>query len=142
MFLSRQSAHQVKLVVGAHAGQVDDAVGEPEKSAEGADVPDILIIKAETIEALVVGFVDGFGLARNLERKVEHGTLSLGDVCLAIIRRELVGDQRILCANSQNCSVRDDAVLTLVVEQLRIDGCRASQVGQGKAQSAGNGMPF
>jgi len=29
-----------------------------------------------------------------------------------------------------------------VVEQLRIDGCRASQNGQGKAQSAGNGMPF
>ena len=31
----------------------------------------------------------------------------------------------------------------LVVEQLRIDGYRASQIGQSKAQSAGNGMsPF
>ena len=30
----------------------------------------------------------------------------------------------------------------LVVEQLRIDGYRASQIGQSKAQSAGNGMSF
>jgi hypothetical protein len=78
MFLSGYSAHQVELVVSAHTRQVDDAIGEPEKSADGADVPDILIIKAEAIEALVVGFVDGFGLARHPARKIHKScTISL-----------------------------------------------------------------
>ena len=53
-------------------------------------------------------------MLRDLEREREHRLLPVGDVGFAVVRRDLVGHQRILAVDAQDRSVRDDAVQAIV----------------------------
>src|SRR6185436_13363331 len=52
---------------------------------------------------------------------IEHGLLPRGDVRLAVVHRKLVGDERVLRANSKDRPMCDHAVLALVRARGRDD---------------------
>src|SRR3546814_3562808 len=62
-------------------------------------------------------------LLRNLHGKGEHGSLSRQDFRLAVVARGLIGNQRVLGADTQDRTVRYDAVLALI----RRRGCDHNQ---------------
>ena len=51
---------------------------------------------------------------RHLERESQHRLLTVADVRLAVVRRHLVGDERVLRVDPQDRAVRDDAVEAVV----------------------------
>jgi hypothetical protein len=52
--------------------------------------------------------------ASHVHCEVEHGALAPRDIRLAVVDGGLVGDLRILCPDSQDRAVRDDAIMALV----------------------------
>ncbi len=114
LLLLRHAPHQVELVVRPHRGHVGHAVAEAEERRHGADVPDVLVIEAEAVQQLVVGVADRGGIQGHLHREVEHGFLPRRYVGLAVVDRDLVGDQRTLRPDAQDRAVGDHAVLAAV----------------------------
>ena len=57
-----------------------------------------------------VGVADEMRFARHLHREVEHRALARRDVGLAMVDRDLVGDERVLLVDAQQRAVGDDAV--------------------------------
>ena len=57
-----------------------------------------------------VGVADEVRFARHLDREVEHRALARRDVGLAVVDRDLVGDERVLLVDAQQRAVGDDAV--------------------------------
>ena len=51
---------------------------------------------------------------RDLHREIEHRPLARRDVGLAVVDRDLVGDQRVLGADAQDRAMRDHAIMALV----------------------------
>ena len=61
-----------------------------------------------------VGVFDVLGPQGNFDGKVQHCPLARRDIGLAIVHRDLVGDQRVLGMDTQNRPVGDHTVLTVV----------------------------
>ena len=66
------------------------------------------------VEGLEVGALDRMRGLGDLEREVEHGPLAGGDLGLAVIGGELVGQARVAGVDAQDGPMRDDAVETVV----------------------------
>ena len=71
-------------------------------------------------EPLEIGVADLGRRGRDLAGEVEHRLLAIGDIGLAVVDGDLVGDQRILLVDPQDGAVRDDAVQA-VVQRARGD---------------------
>ena len=85
-------------------------VGEAEEGGDAGDVPGVLVAEAVLAQRREVGVADAARVAADLHREVEHGLLPRRDVGLAVVDRDLVGDQRLLLVDAQDRAVRDDAV--------------------------------
>ena len=87
-------------------------------AAMARDVPDVLVGEAVRAQRLEVGVADLVRALRDLHGEVEHRALARRDVGLAVVDRDLVGDQRILRADAQDRAVRDDAVLAWLTPEV------------------------
>jgi hypothetical protein len=66
------------------------------------------------LQVLVVGVVDCMRAFGDLDGEIEHRLVPRREVGLAIIDGDLIGDERILCADAQDRAVSYDAVGAVV----------------------------
>ena len=66
------------------------------------------------LELLVILVVDGVRALGDLDGEIEHRLLPRLKVGLAMIDRDLIGDQRVLGADAEDRAVSDDAILAIV----------------------------
>jgi hypothetical protein len=110
----RHPPHQVELVVRPHRGHVGHTVAEAEEGRNGTNVPDVLVAEAVSVQRFEVGIGNRGGVERHFHGEIQHGLLARRDVGLAMIDRNLVGDQRVLGTDAQDGAVRDHAILATV----------------------------
>src|SRR5215207_10724289 len=108
------AAKRIELVVGAQAGEVGQTVRHPKESRDGRDVPNLVIAETVLAQHDAVSLTHLLSPLRDLHGKIKHGSLSRRDVRLPVITRDLIGDQGVFGANTQDRTVGNDAVLALV----------------------------
>ena len=105
----------IELVVRPHAGDVRHAVRQGEEGGDGARCPRCpRRVKPCARSAAKSSSPTSCERCADLHGEIEHRALARRDVGLAVVDRDLVGDQRLLRADAQDRAVRDDAVLAVV----------------------------
>jgi hypothetical protein len=81
-------------------------------------------------QARVVGVLDLGGAKRDLHGEVEHRPPARSEVGLAVVDRDLIGDERVLLVDAQDRAVCDDTVETVVGRAGRDDDHLALRLAQ------------
>jgi prepilin-type N-terminal cleavage/methylation domain-containing protein len=85
----------------------------PDRQSDILTDPQFVASEIE-LERGVILRADFPGRGGHLDREIQHRPLARADIGLAIIRGQLIGNQRILFANTQDRAVRDHAILALI----------------------------
>ena len=113
-----------------HAGKAGHAVGQAKEGGNGRNVPDVLVVKAVWVKGFVVCVVDLVAVQTDLHRKVQHGALARADVGFAVVDGHLVGNQRLLFVDAQDCAMGHHTIKALVGRAGRGDYHLALTLGQ------------
>src|SRR5215467_7307016 len=102
--------HRVELRVRLHVREIRHAVRQIEEGGHRPDIPDVGVREAVATERLEVGLIDLCRALRHLDGEVEHGTLAWGQLRVAVVRADLVGEIGILAENAEGGAVGHRAV--------------------------------
>lgn len=87
------TTHIVKLEVGPHVSEVREPIGHGKESGNGSNIPGILTVEALRLQRLEMLLCDGVAAAHR-HRKVQHGELSGGQLCILVVDNDLGGSRR------------------------------------------------
>src|SRR5579863_4667980 len=98
--------HRIKFIVRPD--------GHREHRRDRRDVPGVVVREAVALQVLVVSVLDRLRALRDLDGEIEHRLLPWAEIGLAMIDRDLVGEEWILGPDAQDRAMSDHAILALV----------------------------
>ena len=103
-------SHLVELRVGTHVHQTGHAVGEAEERRSGSDVPGVVIAQADCFELGELLVARDETQLVDARREAQDRAQARREIRGAPVRRDLIGDDRILAEDSERGTMRGDAV--------------------------------
>ena len=93
---------------------MDEAITHRKERSDGANVPDCFVIETALSQRCEIAVFDFAAVAGKLDREGDHGVLARRERRFAVIGCQLVGDERVLCSDSQHRAVCNDAIQAIV----------------------------